>query len=54
MSWNKLKQILDDNRRIIEEEKDKEINQCPECAYVPLKMNKHGVKLCPMCGWKGR
>lgn len=50
MSWEQLKNILDENR-ITEEE---ETTSCPQCAYVPLKENERGEKCCPICGWRGR
>lgn len=54
MTWGQLKTILDENRRIAEEEKAQAVTKCPECAFNELKENKTKVLLCPICGWTGR
>ena len=51
MGWEQLRQILEDNRKQAEDEAVKEIVQCPRCAYIPLKTNSRGEKLCPVCLW---
>jgi rubrerythrin len=52
MGYQQLKEILDENRRIAEQEAQKPITECPECGFVPLKENRKGEKLCPICGWR--
>lgn len=51
MSWDKLKEIIDANRTQALEDKMKPITECPNCGFAPLKENKNGIKLCPICGW---
>lgn len=53
MGWEQLLQIIKENRRLEEAEKMAPITSCPECAYIPLRENSKGEKLCPMCGWRG-
>jgi len=54
MTWQQLKEILDENQKIVEEEKTKSITQCPECGFNELRENKEEDLLCPICGWTGR
>ena len=51
MGFEQLKQILENNRIDAEAEKTKEIVQCPQCSYIPLKTNSRGEKSCPICEW---
>ncbi len=53
MSYEQLKTILDENRKIARDEEAEPTTKCPDCAYVPLKENKDGLKHCPICGWTG-
>jgi len=52
MTWQQLKNIIDENRA--EAEKPKKTSNCPECGFTQLKENKDKVLLCPICGWTGR
>lgn len=54
MGWEQLENILDDNRAQVDLEKQESITKCPDCAFIPLKENNKGIKLCPICGWTGR
>lgn len=54
MSWDQLKAILKENREIAQEAAATPGTKCPDCAFVPLRENKNGQKLCPICGWRGR
>jgi uncharacterized Zn finger protein (UPF0148 family) len=53
MSWDELKTILDENRRLCEEEKMAPLTLCPECSYPLQENSKTGQKGCPVCGWAG-
>ncbi len=52
MGWDQLKEIAQDNAKIIREEEAREVTECPECLFRPLKTNDRGEKLCPICGWR--
>lgn len=54
MSWEQLEAILKENREKAREEAEAPVTKCPDCAYFSLIENKHGEKLCPICGWRGR
>ena len=51
MSYEQLKNMIEQSRKEAEEQAKKPITQCPQCAYVPLKVNSRGQKLCPICNW---
>jgi len=52
MGWEQLRQILQENREELGNEKNK-ITLCPECLF-PLRENQKGDLLCPICGWRGK
>lgn len=54
MTWQQLKEIIDENRKSAEEEASQPIGECPNCAFNELKENKDKVLSCPICGWTGR
>lgn len=47
MSWNDLKAIADEARKLAEAEKQMPEVACPVCG-TPLDTNSRGVKNCPM------
>lgn len=54
MGWQQLKEIINENKKIGEEEKLQPIVECPECGFMPLKEDTNKDLLCPICGWEGR
>jgi len=54
MTWEQLKQINAENKKIAEQESMKEITECPECGWTVLKENKNQQLHCPICGWTNR
>ncbi len=51
MGYEQLKAIIEQNRKEAEAEARKPVTQCPQCSYIPLKINSRGEKLCVICGW---
>lgn len=51
MGYDQIKAILEQARKEAEDKARQPITSCPVCAYIPLKVNSRGEKLCPICGW---
>ncbi len=53
MSTELLNEMLKENARLAEQEKQVEVTVCPVCLWPMLKANKLGEKHCYICGWTG-
>ena len=48
---NILRESREDAREAERRRMETKLQQCPSCAFEPLRENKRGDQLCPICGW---